>query len=386
MSTTIESFAHVLRRTIVYPLLRLVFRNSVSTSSIDLQNVQRLLLFRYDRIGDMIITTPILRILKQQNPSLRLDVLASRANAEIIQENRFVDHVVVLETNWFRLFRQVLDLRRQNYDVLLNFIFNRTTGPAILANLIAPHGQKVGQGPDRYAFYFNRLVKLRRYDQHMLLSYLEMVEQTFGTRIDPDELRYELSVDKDSKLIVDHWLTTTSLRRKAEDQGDSVWYVVLNPAGKDPERSIGVQHAAALIKDLSGEQSFQLVVLESPDNKAMIRAFREKQVLKNCLVYRTLGPKPLAELASLIEGAIAVITPDTSIVHFASAMQTAVLALYNEQKASVEWLPWNVLCEEVHLERDGTINDLEPKLLLEKTRNFISKALKARPSTARGNK
>ena len=375
MTKPVETLERFVRKNLVYPLLRMIFRNPMSDAPIDLHLVKRILVLRYDRIGDMIVTTPILRTLKQQYPDIRLDVLASKANAEVLRGNPFVDTLLIFETNWVRLLRQIDHLRKQRYDVVLNFIFNRTTGPGILANLVAPNGCKVGQGPDRYSFYFNRLVKVRRFEQHMLESLVSMVEQAFGISINRVGLTFEMEVSPLARRTVDEWLEKQSLCRKSQSNSAGQRYVLLNLSAKEAERSLGLPQAAALAKSLSGTSKFRLVVLDSPGNGVMSEIVRSKPEFQKSSVYRTLGPEPLGELASLIEGALLVISPDTSIVHFASAMQTPILSIHTPMTAPKEWLPHNVRHEVVMAEEGQTISQIEPGLLLERSERFIAQVL-----------
>ena len=83
----IERLEYWWRHKIVYPFLRLIFQNPVKGDIIDIQSVKSVLFLRYDRIGDMIVTTPIFRSLKEINPRLTIGVFASEANAEIIRYN-----------------------------------------------------------------------------------------------------------------------------------------------------------------------------------------------------------------------------------------------------------------------------------------------------------
>jgi ADP-heptose:LPS heptosyltransferase len=378
MSRIVEALERAFRKNIVYPLLRLIFRNPVSDAPIDLNRVNRILILRYDRIGDMIVTTPVLRTLKRLNPRIRLDVLASNSNAEIVQQNPFVDNLLILKTSWLGLLRQIVRLRRQRYDVVLNFIFNRTTGPGLLANLVAPHGYKVGQGPERYAFYFNRLIKVRRFEQHMLESYVSMIEKVFGVSVNREELAFEITVGVDSRHMVDEWLKKQSLHRRSQPKSLGLPYILLNPSGKDEDRSLGVHQVAALAKSLSGKSQVRLVVLDSPAHVAMSKAIRNRSDFQKSSVYRTMSATPLGELASLIEGALLVISPDTSIVHFAAAMQTPVLAIYAPMNASQEWLPHKVPYDVVMAEENHRVFEIEPQVLIEGAERFIARVLEMR--------
>jgi ADP-heptose:LPS heptosyltransferase len=386
MKNFVEALERTFRNHFVYPLLRRIFRNPVAIAFADINHVNRILIFRYDRIGDMIITTAILRLLKQLNPHVRLDVLASKANQEIVRLNPSVGNLIVLEENWLRLIRQILTLRKQRYDMVLNFIFNRTTGPGILANLVAPLGFKVGQGPDRYAFYFNRLVKVRRFEQHMLESYVTMIEDTFGMAVDREQLAFELIVDADTRQEVDVWLESQSIRRKSQPTLPGLPYLVLNPSAKDGERSLTPHQVAALVGHLSRKPQFRLVVLESPGNTVMNKALRGEPVFQSIVMYRTHTTKPLGELASLIDGAFLVVSPDTSIVHFASAMHTPVLAIYAPRNASREWLPYRVPYEIVMAGQNQRISDIGYEELIVRVDQFVGTVLRTRAMSIKESK
>lgn len=56
---------------------------------------RKLLFIRIDRLGDMVMSTPVLRAIKARSPSVRLTVLASAVNAPLLAGNPFVDEVIV---------------------------------------------------------------------------------------------------------------------------------------------------------------------------------------------------------------------------------------------------------------------------------------------------
>ena len=56
------------------------FFTSNKERDFDIKNVEKVLFFRYDRIGDMVITTPVFRELKLFFPEIKASVLASKTN------------------------------------------------------------------------------------------------------------------------------------------------------------------------------------------------------------------------------------------------------------------------------------------------------------------
>ena len=372
MKRLVEILERAFRHAIVYPLLGIVFRNEVSQESRDLGRVERVLIFRFDRIGDMIVTTPVFRALKRRNPRLHIGVIASPVNEELVLNNPYVDEVYVLKKNWRELLSQILQIRRQEYDVLLNFIFNRTTSPGILANLVAPKGFKVGLGPDRYEFYFNRLLKLPRFERHMAETLMLFIEQVFGIRVSDEERGLEIQVSQDARERVDEFLNAHALRRRSLTNEELAPYILLNLSVKDRERKFSDDQVAAMVNYLSGKGGFRIVLLIAPGDDEMERDAEMLPELRGLPVYGATGDRPLTQLASLVEGALFVVTMDTSLVHFASAMRTPVLAFYTELVLVKEWSPYRVPHGILLTPARKSISGIPVENMIQKTDEFIA--------------
>ncbi len=87
------------------------------------RSLRRILVLRFDRIGDMVQTTPLFEALKEEYPQARVSVLASTANAPILDNNPFVDDVWVLPKR--RRGRFLKELRDENeFDLLIDPFWN----------------------------------------------------------------------------------------------------------------------------------------------------------------------------------------------------------------------------------------------------------------------
>ena len=83
-----------------YILRRFTRKKSIN---FDIQKAINILFLRYDRIGDMVITTPVFRELKLAFPDIQITVLASKINQEVLINNPYVDHIVTNHKNHFSL-------------------------------------------------------------------------------------------------------------------------------------------------------------------------------------------------------------------------------------------------------------------------------------------
>ena len=121
----------------------------------------RFLLIQRDNIGDLVLSTPFIRVLRERYPDARIDVLANSYNAPVLDRNPHVNAIFTY-TKWKHhspgqtLLRHYLDsgrlwraLRNANYNVavLLNRSFSRhalrlalTSGARSVAGFTDGHG------------------------------------------------------------------------------------------------------------------------------------------------------------------------------------------------------------------------------------------------------
>ena len=78
------------------------------------------LIFRTDRIGDFLITLPLLKSIKRNKKNSKITIVASPKNIEFIKKIVIVDEVFLLKSNNFMdKFRLFLKLRKYSYDTII---------------------------------------------------------------------------------------------------------------------------------------------------------------------------------------------------------------------------------------------------------------------------
>ena len=366
MKSLLRSLELVLRHLVTYPLLRLLFQNPPRQLPLDLTSVQRLLILRYDRLGDIVVTTPVFRRLKELRPDLYLGVLASRSNAELLNGNPFVDQVHTLPKHWWNFPTWISQARSVHYDVVLNFIFNRTTSGGVLANLIAPNAIKVGQGADKYAFYFNLLLKLDRGEQHMTEVLMQLVDRVFGLTPLARNPGFELFISPQKEEIVEKFISQ-SFGVPDSEKG----YVVLNISAAEQVRMFSQEQSTALARILVNDCRQNVVVISAPGD-----AGNRKTVVQsaggNCREFPPHGNTDLMTIAGLIRSAKCVVTPDTSIVHIASAVKTPVIAFYTPLQVTNEWMPFGIKNSVVLADGGKPVSTIPLETLREQTTRFLA--------------
>jgi heptosyltransferase-2 len=320
----------------------------------------------------MIVTTPIFKGLKDAHPHLRIGVFASKANAEIIQNNHNVDTVYILSASWWQTWKEIKRAQKEQYDVVLNLVFNRTTSGGVLANLIAPDGIKVGQGDMKYKFYFNILLKLTRQSNHMVETLASIIKMMFNVHINPDQLTYDIVIDSKTRKTVQAYWTKHNLQPRLISENKGIPYIVFNLSANDSVRRISTEQALLIGEFLSLDTSFQTLLLHAPKDLIMLKTKQRLIEKTRCLPFPEQGTASLLEIAAIIKGAAAVITPDTSIIHFASAAQTPIIGFYTSMQDVHEWLPFHVKHKIVLSDKNQATSSIPFQDMLKALQEFIS--------------
>jgi heptosyltransferase-2 len=82
----------------------------------------KVLVIRFSSIGDIVLTTPIVRALKQQLPNVEIHYLTKKANFSLLQNNKYIDKIHLLEAA--DLFRK---LRQNKFDYIVDLHKNLRT-------------------------------------------------------------------------------------------------------------------------------------------------------------------------------------------------------------------------------------------------------------------
>jgi len=124
---------------------------------------KKILLVRTDRLGDVVLTLPMLPVLRTHFPDAHLAILVSAYPAEILHRNPYLDEVLLYDDSvklvpFFQLLRS---LRMRRFDTVV--VVHPTLRLALLA-FLAGIPIRVGTGYRWYSFLFNRRVYEHRKD------------------------------------------------------------------------------------------------------------------------------------------------------------------------------------------------------------------------------
>lgn len=285
----------------------------------------KVLVLRHDKIGDAIITLPLLRALRTRYPELRIDVLLSRRNASMSARlKRYANRCWVYEKSPLKMLSLLSALRRENYDVILDPTDNPSTTSSLLIQLL---GRKaIGIDKSNARLYAYLVPMLDRNRMHII----ERIAQTllpFG--IDP----------KEESLDLEYPLEKEELARAQRRLGErsAPYRFGINISAGDHWRYWGRENFIAFIERFKARhREAEIILFAAPSDAEEARA-----IAAATASHIAPSAPTLDDFAAMLVQCDLLLTPDTSVVHIAAAWKVPQVALYSRVPGlPMVWLPY----------------------------------------------
>ena len=84
----------------------------------------KFLVLRFSSIGDIVLTTPVVRCLKQQYPDAEIHYFTKKKFGFLLEDNPYVDKIWLLEGS---IGKMIKELRAENFDYIIDLHTNLRT-------------------------------------------------------------------------------------------------------------------------------------------------------------------------------------------------------------------------------------------------------------------
>jgi heptosyltransferase-3 len=314
--------------------------------SFDPSSIRRVLVVKLRHQGDVLLSSPVFKTLKNRLPHAELDALVYHDTREMLTEHPSVSAVHTIDREWKRrgLIGQaqaewalLSALRRRDYDIVLHLTehprgawLTRILSPKIS---VAPRatGMSEGRNSGWWKASFTHTFPLPRTTfRHTVEQNLDALRR-LGIHPTEDEKKLVLVPGAAAQAKVDAIMEKHGLAPKR--------FIHMHPTSRWFFKTWPAEKFAELILRL-GRQGDQVVLTAAPsaDEREMVAAI--KTHLKAPVVDLT-GSLSLKELAALTARARAFVGVDSAPMHIAAAMQTPTVAMFGPS-GEKHWGPWGV--------------------------------------------
>lgn len=284
----------------------------------------KFLILRFSSIGDIVLTTPVVRCLKKQMPEAEIHYFTKNKFDFLLRDNPYIDQVWLLEKNNAKELLALL--KQEKFDYIIDLHRNIRT-LRIKWTLGVP------------AFSFEKLNVQKWLMTQFKVNYLPPVHivdrcldtlKTFHIKNDGEGLDYFIPYKDQVELA---WLPETHRNSYAAYAIGGQHFTKKMPPARMIELCRKINHPIIL---LGGPEDFEA-------GEAIRNALGDAQILNAC------GKYNFNQSASLIQKALIVFSHDTGLMHVAAAFRKKVYSIWGNTIPEFGMYPYRTAFEKLEV-------------------------------------
>ncbi|MFH1655376.1 MAG: lipopolysaccharide heptosyltransferase II [Candidatus Omnitrophota bacterium] len=304
---------------------------------------KRILVIRTDRIGDVLLSTPVIKAVKDFFPNSFLAVMVRPYAKEIIEGNPFVDELIIYDK--YGKHKSILsslkfanELRKERFDLA---IILHPTNRVNLISFFAGIPERIGYNR-KMGFFLTKKLDDKKYlgEKHEMGYSLDVIR---ALGIEPQDKTLFMPIKKESEDWVDRIL-------KKNNALNSPNLVAIHPGASCPSKIWPQEHFSDLANRLIEEYRFKIIIISGPKDQKIAEKLIEKIEYP---VIDLSGETTISKLASILKRCCLFISNDSGPVHISTAVGTPVISIFGRNQKGLSPLRWGPLGEkDIFLHKD----------------------------------
>lgn len=304
-------------------------------------SAERILCVRLDTIGDVLMTTPAVRALKESAANRHMTLLTSSAGAAIAPLIPEIDDVIIYDSPWMKAtaprptslpeYVMADSLRQSQFDAAVIFtVYSQNPLPAAFLCYLADIPLRLAhchENPYQLLTHWVPDPEPHRFIRHEVRRQLDLAA-TVGCRTEDEHL--SLRVPRAACLRVQHLLSDLGI-------GPHLPWVVIHPGATAPSRRYPPEGFATVARRLATESECQILFTGTGAEREVVDNI---QTMMGIPSYSLVNQLDLGEMAALLALAPVLVANNTGPVHIAAAVGTPVVDLY--ALTNPQHTPWAV--------------------------------------------
>ncbi len=276
-----------------------------------LHDIKKILIIRLSSFGDIILSFPLIKILKEKFPDAGIDYLTKKKYQEIVSLNPAIDNVLVYGS---KLSLSRKEIRENNYDLIIDIHKN------FKSIFLSFKNAKLVRRYRKENFKKFLLVKFKVNLFKEIIPVYKKYLQTAGDFLNSYDNSFSTSI-----------LNFDKTRKFTEE------YIVISPASGHFTKTYPAVKFVEYINSLNEGSDLKVILIgeDSIRDMAICEYIQEnaKDVLNLC------GKLNIKELAAILYNSEYVICNDSAILHFAEALGKRVISIFGSTVKEFGFFP-----------------------------------------------
>lgn len=279
---------------------------------------KNILLVRTDRIGDVVLSLPLVGIIKKHYPGSKVSILLRNYTKELAWNYPGLDNIIILEEengNTF-LLKNINKIKKHNFD---SCIIVYPTFKIALILFLSRIKQRIGTGYRWYSFLFNKKIyEHRKYGEKHELEFNVAMLKNFGIdeKINKSNVSFNIRIQKESEQFADEILNATNYNNELP-------VVIIHPGSAGSAVDLPVSKFKELALMTAQQLNVNIILTGSESEKTICDEINSGHNFINLA-----GKFNLGQLIAVINKSDLLIANSTGPIHIAAALGKNVIGFY----------------------------------------------------------
>ncbi|MGL4688436.1 MAG: glycosyltransferase family 9 protein [Fusobacteriaceae bacterium] len=275
-------------------------------------------------IGDIVLSTPLIRKIKDTYKDSEITYLTTPVGASILKNNLKIDKVIIydkkgIDKGVINFFKFAKKIYLEKFDIVITL--HRYLRSSVLSWLTRSPIRK-GYKNATFSWCFTERVEYKQniHEVERILSFLPKNNMKEDSEYKIEIFPKEEEILKIKKIIEGH-------------KGKKI--IAISPGSKWFTKKWPLEYFNEVIKKLSEEKNILQIIIGGKEEKLL-----NINISENCVDLR--GETSLLDLAEILKVSAVVLTNDSSPIHLASAFEhTHIIALFGPTVKKFGFFPWS---------------------------------------------
>jgi heptosyltransferase-2 len=296
----------------------------------DMKRYNSILMIRLDRIGDVVLSTPAIKAVRDAYPESHIAFMARPYAEDVVKGNPYLDEVITYdksgkEKGLFGNMRLIAGLSKKKFDLA---IILHPTLRAHLVTYLAFIPERIGYDKKGGFLLTGKIPHIKQFGLKHEIDYTLDLLRYIG--IEPKERSLYMPVKPESELRVKGIFSANGIK-----DGDAV--LTINPGASCPSKRWAPESFAMVADGLAEKYGMKVCVISGKEDKpfadSMVHSMKKKAV-------NLSGMTTVADVASVLRSSKLFISNDSGPVHIACAVGTPVVAIFGRSDRGLSPERW----------------------------------------------
>lgn len=329
-------------------------------------SIRKILIIKPRGIGDVILSTIILKNIKSEINDCEIHYLTEEFAAPVLRNNPYITKIFTFGKSFRENMNLVFRLRKESYDLIFDFYSNPKTAQF---TFLTKAKLKIGYYKRGRNYAYNIKIKLDDPNLHSALAHIEFLK-VIGINSTTEDIRYYITDDE--KRFAEEFFNNNHLKR---------YCIGIIPGGGWNSKRCEPEKFAEIMYEINKIWNSKFLILYGKED------FEDaKRIFELTEDFSLLGPETsIREMVSLISKCDAIIANDSGPMHLSAAVGIPIIGIFGPTNPYAHrpfgkncyWVRnENLDCIQCNLrecpKNHECMTELEPQLVIEKLKLILN--------------